>query len=254
MRKIIIALVLAAAPVLALALPEGVKIDHAPINPANRPSLQRGARLFMNYCSGCHSLQYQRYNRLARDFGLSNQQVAQNLIFTANTKPGDTIQNAMRKEEAKLWFGAPPPDLSVIARARAGEHNSGADYLYTYLRSFYYDPKRPFGTNNTVFPSVSMPNVLWELQGRQEPVYKEETGAEGKPKKVLEGFRIIKPGSRTPEEFDRDVADVVNFLTYVAEPVQLERKSLGIWVLAYLVLAFIVFYRLKVEYWKDVHG
>jgi ubiquinol-cytochrome c reductase cytochrome c1 subunit len=195
---------------------------------------------------GCHSAQYQRYNRMARDLGLTDEQVLDNLIFTG-VKIGETMKNAMPKDTAKKWFGAAPPDLSVIARSR------GADYLYTYLRTFYLDESRPYGANNAIFPSVGMPHVLWELQGWQKAVYKTVKDASGNPMEVIDGFELVQEGSMPPREFDKAMADLVSFMVYIAEPIQQERKRIGVWVLLFLVLAFAVFYPLKKEYWKDVH-
>ena len=247
MRKFILALICAALPNLTFAAGGGYHLDTAPINLENQASLQRGAKLFVNYCMGCHSAAYQRYNRLARDIGLTDEQVEENLILTADTKVGDTMKNAMPSADAKRWFGAPPPDLSLIARSR------GADYLYTYLRTFYLDESRPLGVNNAVFPSVGMPHVLWELQGWQKPIHETVEDASGEPREVIAGFEIVDPGELTPPEYDAAIADLVNFLAYVSEPIQLERKQIGVWVLFYLIIAFVVFYFLKKEYWKDVH-
>lgn len=216
--------------------------DKAPINFNNKASLQRGAQLFVNYCMGCHSAKYQRYNRFARDTGASDDVVKENLIFNPNVKVGDTMVIGMTEKDGKGWFGAAPPDLSLIARSR------GVDYLYNYLRGFYIDESRPYGVNNSVFPMVGMPHVLWQLQGWQKPVYEMVEG-----KEVIQGFEIVEPGSMSVKEFDSAMADMVNFLSYVGEPVQQERKDLGFWVILYLLLALIVFYLLKVEYWKDVH-
>ncbi len=247
MRKVIIAFALLVLPSLALAVTEGYPLDKAPIDLSNKASLQRGAKLFVNYCMGCHSAQYQRYNRLARDLNLTDEQVTDNLIFTNDTKVGDTMKIAMPGDDAKKWFGAAPPDLSVIARSR------GVDYLYTYLRTFYLDESRPWGVNNAVFPSVGMPHVLWELQGWQKPVYGTVHDASGEEKEVVTGVQLAEPGVMTQPEFDAAMADLVNFLAYVGEPAQLERKRIGWWVLGFLALAFAVFYPLKKEYWKDVH-
>ena len=248
MKQLIIVLILTLLPGLSLAAGAGrYPLDHAPINPDNKASLQRGAKLFVNYCLGCHSAAYQRYNRLARDIDLTDEQVAQNLILTPDTKVGDTMQNAMRKEDAKRWFGAPPPDLSLIARSR------GVDYLYTYLRTFYVDESRPFGVNNAAFPSVGMPHVLWELQGWQKPIYDSAADDHGTGKKEIVGFELVDPGALTPVEFDAAMTDLVNFLAYIAEPIKQQRKSIGVWVLFYLIITFVVFYFLKQEYWKDVH-
>ncbi|HXH04159.1 MAG TPA: cytochrome c1 [Candidatus Competibacteraceae bacterium] len=252
MRKII-AFLLMALPGLVLAVEAGYPLDPAPINLEDKTSLQRGARLFVNYCMGCHSVQYQRYNRLARDVGLTDELVLQNLVFTG-AKVGDTMQNAMSKTigddgkpAARRWFGAQPPDLSLIARSR------GVDYLYTYLRTFYVDEKRPLGVNNAVFPMVGMPHALWELQGLQKPIYEKHKDAEGNETEVIVGFQQVVPGKLNATEYNAAVADLVNFLAYVAEPIKLERQRIGVWVLAFLALCIVVFYLLKEEYWKDVH-
>lgn len=248
MRRLISAIgfVTLLLPGLALAAAAGVPLDEAPIDLENDASLQRGAKLFVNYCLGCHSADYQRYNRLARDIGLTDEQVEKNLIFTG-AKVGETMQNAMPRQQAKEWFGAPPPDLSLIARSR------GVDWLYSYLRTFYLDEERPWGVNNAVFPAVGMPHVLWELQGWQVPVYETHEDTQGEEEKVITGFEIVVPGSMTPPEFDAAMGDLVNFLAYIGEPIQLERQRIGWWVLLYLIVAFAVFYPLKKEYWKDIH-
>lgn len=245
MRKIIFALLFAALPGLAAASGGEVHLDRAPVDLHDTASLQRGAKLFVNYCLSCHSAAAERYNRMGRDLGLTDEQVEKNLML-ASEKVGDPMTVAMRKADAKEWFGAPPPDLSVIARAR------GADYLYTYLRTFYLDDTRPFGVNNAAFPGASMPHVLWELQGLQEPVYETVTHGE-ETTQVVKGYEVVVPGKMTPAEYDQAVLDLTNFLVYLGEPVQLERQRLGIWVLAFLVLFFFVSYALKKEYWKDVH-
>ena len=252
MNTLIITL-LCLLPSLTLAAELGYPLDKAPIDLTDQASLQKGAKYFVNYCMGCHSLQYERYNRMGKDLGLSDEQVRKNLMFNPDTKVGETMKIGMPQKDAKKWFGAAPPDLSVIARSR------GSDYLYTYLRTFYLDPKRPWGVNNAAFPAVGMPHVLWELQGWQEPVYKAAGEGEGGGeqqsggKEEINGFKVVKAGSMTPPEFDAAMADLVNFLTYVSEPMKLERQRIGVWVLAFLVLAFAVFYPLKKEYWKEVH-
>ena len=247
MKKIIIALAFLALPGLSLAAGgAGYPLEKAPIDLHDKASLQSGAKLYVNYCMGCHSLEHQRYNRLARDIGLTDEQVKENLIFTG-AKVGETMKNAMPKADAKNWFGVTPPDLTVIARSR------GVDYLYTYLQTFYLDPTRPFGVNNAAFPNAGMPHVLWELQGMQKAVYEVHKDAEGNEAKVLKGFELVQPGSMSPPEFKAAMADLVNFLAYVGEPIQLKRQSIGIWVLLFLALTTVVFYLLKKEYWKDVH-
>jgi ubiquinol-cytochrome c reductase cytochrome c1 subunit len=225
---------------------EGYLLQKAPIDLYNKSSLQKGAKLFINYCMGCHSLEHQRYNRMARDIGLTDDQVKENLIFTG-AKVGELMRNSMPKSDAKGWFGVVPPDLSLIARAR------GVDYLYTYLQTFYLDPTRPFGVNNAVFPNVGMPHALWELQGWQKPVYEPILSKASGETKVISGFELVEPGKMSPPEFKEAMADLVNFLAYVGEPIQLERQRIGIWVVLFLFLASIVFYLLKKEYWKDIH-
>ncbi len=249
MKKIIVAIALLALPALSLAAGgEGYPLERAPIDLHNKASLQKGAKLYVNYCMGCHSLEHQRYNRLARDIGLTDEQVKQNLIFTG-AKVGELMKNAMPKTDAKQWFGVVPPDLTLIARSR------GTDYLFTYLQTFYLDPTRPFGVNNAVFPNAGMPHVLWELQGWQKPVYEVHKAKEkGAPEtKALTGFELVQPGSMSPPEFREAMADLVNFLSYVGEPAQLDRQRIGIWVVLFLALASFIFYLLKKEYWKDIH-
>lgn len=247
MKKTIFALALLAVPGLTLAAGDGgFPLQKAPIDMSNQASLQKGAKLFVNYCMGCHSLEHQRYNRLARDIGLTDEQVRENLIFTG-AKVGETMKNAMPKADAKQWFGVVPPDLTLIARSR------GVDYLFTYLQTFYVDPTRPFGVNNAVFPNAGMPHVMWDVQGMQEPVFTKHKDAAGTETQVLTSLKLTQPGSMTAPEFKEAMGDLTNFLAYVAEPIQQERKRIGIWVMLFLALTTVVFYLLKKEYWKDVH-
>ncbi|MDI6751142.1 MAG: cytochrome c1 [Pseudomonadota bacterium] len=236
MKKLLIALL--CAPLLAFASGEALHLDKAPDRSRDLPALQNGAKVFVNYCLNCHSASYMRYNRL-RDIGLTEQQIKDNLLFTQE-KVGELMTIAMRRAEAKQWFGAAPPDLTVIARARASEFGSGADWLYTYLRSFYRDDSRPSGWNNVLFSNVAMPHVLWELQGEQV------LGPDHK-------LTLAKPGLMKPEEYDAMVADLVGFLNYMGEPMQNYRKELGVVVLIALAILFVLAYALKREYWKDVH-
>lgn len=223
----------------------GISMDHAAIDVSNKVSLQRGAQLFVNYCLSCHSANYSRYSRVGEDLELTTLQVEDNFIFT-DSKIRDRMNVAMTEKDARTWFGAKAPDLSLVARAR------GADWVYNYLRSFYLDESRPFGVNNLVLANASMPHVLWELQGWQKPVYKEgEVDPSGHP--TFEKLELIEPGEMPPKEYDKAVLDLTNFLVYLSEPAQLKRQQLGLWVLAFLVLFFIVAYLLKKEYWKDVH-
>lgn len=233
-----------ALPMVAMASEEEVHLDKAPINLNNQESLQRGARLFVNYCLNCHSANYMRYNRLV-DIGLSEEQIKSNLLF-AGEKVGDTMTVAMPKDDSKAWFGVVPPDLTVEARART------ADWLYTYLRGFYRDDSRPTGWNNVAFSNVGMPHILWELQG-QQVLKTEEHVDENGVKTETHRLVLDKPGTMTPVEYDSAMADLVNYLVFMAEPAQTQRKKLGIFVLLFLGLLFVVSYYLKKEFWKDIH-
>ncbi len=253
-RQLLVALL--AAPVLALAAGDEVALDRAPIDERDLTSLQRGARVYVNYCLGCHEASYMRYNRL-EDLGLNAQQIRDNLIFT-DAKVGDLMKNNMDSRDAKEWFGAVPPDLTVIARSRSSPAGSGADWLYTYLRSFYRDPARPTGWNNVVYRDVGMPHVLWQLQGEQAlrtEVIEIPLGGDEEEvlKREEQKLVLAAPGSLTPVEYDRLVADLVNFLSYMAEPAKRTRIEIGIYVLLFLGLLFVLAYALKKEYWKDVH-
>lgn len=223
---------------------EGPAMAPANVDIGNQASLQRGARNFMNYCSGCHSAKYVRYNQLGRDLGLTEQQLIDNLMFTA-VKPTETIDIAMRPADAQRWFGQAPPDLSLITRAK------GVDYVYNFLRGFYVDPKRPLGVNNLMLPNASMPHVLWSLQGLQRAVY-EEHEHEGVKTQQFKGFELERAGTLKPAEYDEFVRDTVNFLAYIGEPVKQQRESLGVLVIAFLVVFGLFAYLLKQEIWKDV--
>ena len=236
MKKLFLALLF--APLLAFAAGAELHLDKAPNKANDMAALQHGAKLFVNYCLNCHSASYLRYNRL-NDIGLTEEQIKGNLLFTAE-KTGETMTIAMQRADAKLWFGAPPPGLTVIARARSSEFGSGADWLYTYLRGFYRDNARPTGWNNVVFANVGMPHVLWELQGEQV------MGADHK-------LQLAKPGKMKPAEYDAAVADLVAFLNWMGEPMAEFRKNLGVIVLIALALLFVFAYALKREYWKDIH-
>ncbi|MCK4743073.1 MAG: cytochrome c1 [Sulfuriflexus sp.] len=245
MKKIIIALVMVSFSGLLSAAGK-LHLDEANIDLTDKASLQRGAKLFTNYCLNCHSASFMRYNRMGKDLGISDILVEENLIFS-DDKVGDLMKVAMTTEDGASWFGTPPPDLSVISRAK-GAGSVGADWLYTYFRSFYVDESRPFGVNNTVFKDVGMPHVLWELQGMQKLLNADEVKHGATPE-----FAMVSTGSMTVEEYDTAARDLTNFLVYVGEPSQLKRLGLGPWVLAFLVFFFFVSYALKKEYWKDVH-
>jgi ubiquinol-cytochrome c reductase cytochrome c1 subunit len=240
MKKLILAFLLAVVPVLTMASGEGPHLDAANIDVTDQASLQRGAKYFFNYCVGCHSLKFQRYNRIGRDLGLTVDEVKENLMFTSDNI-GDTVQVAMSPLDAKKWFGVVPPDLSVTARYR------GVDWIYTYLRSFYVDNKRPFGVNNLVFKDVGMPNVLGQLQGTQKAVVKQVDGVEEHE------LELESPGSLNAEEFDGVARDLTTFLSYVGEPIQAKRRAMGKWVLLFIGVFFVFGYLLKKEYWKDIH-
>jgi ubiquinol-cytochrome c reductase cytochrome c1 subunit len=231
---------LAAAPVVAFASGATIHLDRAPVNLTDQDSLQRGARMFVNYCLNCHSAGVMRYSRL-QDIGLTEDQIKDNLLF-AGEKTGETMKVGMAKADGKAWFGATPPDLSVISRSR------GADWLYTYLRGFYRDDTRATGWNNTVFDKVGMPHVMWTLQGEMAPVYKKVGEHE-----VIERLELVKPGSVTLAEYDAMVGDLVNYLVWMGEPAQVQRKQLGLIVLIFLAVFFVVAYYLKKEFWKDIH-
>ncbi len=265
MKKILAAFAIALFPLAAFAAGGAVHLDHVETNVRDQAVLQRGAQLYMNYCMGCHSLQYERYQRFQTGLGVPEDLVMKHLRFDTEAKIGDLMVNSMKTKDAKVWFGAPPPDLTLIARSR------GVDYLYTYLRTFYKDPARPWGVNNKVFPDVGMPHVLIGLQGVQEcepgPSHAENGGVlrdpltgkevlygeDGKPLNPCGRLKVTVPGSLTPAEYDTAVYDLANFLNYIAEPMQEQRKRTGVFVLFFLAILFVFAWLLNREYWKDVH-
>lgn len=252
MRKIIaLWLVCLTGPVLA-AGGGGVQLQPAHNDLSDKASLQRGAKLFVNYCLSCHSAAYMRYQRMGDDLGLSKEQVEENLMFAAE-KIGETMQVAMNPEDAEQFFGITPPDLSVIARAR------GTDWLYTYLMNFYLDDSRPWGVNNLLFRDMSMPHVMWDIQGWQVPVYETVKDKEGHEHEVIVGLELQGAENMSAEElrlkkaeYRRAVRDLVNYLEYMGEPAKLQRISLGFNVIAFLLVLFALTYLLKVELWRDV--
>jgi len=246
MRTKLLVLAAALLPVASLAAGGGgANLDKANVDVGNRASLQRGAANFVNYCLGCHSAQYVRYNRMAADIGITEQQLIDNLMFTGE-RPHDLMKIGINRDDALRWFGVVPPDLSLIARSR------GADYVYTFLRSYYAEPGRPTGVNNLVLPGTAMPHVLWELQGTQDAVWEGHVDAQGNAQKHFKEFQLATPGTLTPEQFDGFVRDTVTFLEYIAEPAQLKRRALGFPVIAFLVFFTLLAYALKKEFWKDV--
>lgn len=237
MKALMIAAIMAmislgSAPLMAAS--SGAELDHFEVDLHDKASLQRGAQIFTNYCLSCHAASFMRYNRMAKDLDISEELVIENLMFTTD-KIGETMQIAMRPEDAKKWFGVTPPDLSVIARAR------GTDWLYSYLRNFYLDDTRPIGTNNPFLVNAAMPHVLWEQQG-----FLQKDAESGE-------LSLAREGQLTPHQYDQYVGDLVNFLAYLSEPSKLQRLALGKWVLLYLALFFVIALALKKAYWKDVH-
>lgn len=240
---------------VAEAAEAGIRLDRAPADRfTDIQALQRGAAMFVNYCLNCHSAQSMRYNRL-KDIGIADEQIKNNLLFTGE-KVGELMTISMSKKDAKDWFGAPPPDLSVIARARASGAGSGADWLYTYLRTFYRDPSRESGWNNMAFANVGMPHVLYDLQGEQVAKFVKEKDPHDSTKTIqkFEGFEIVKPGKMSKLEFDNAIGDLVGYLVWMAEPVATQRKQLGIAVLLFLgVFLLPCAWMLNRSYWKDIH-
>ena len=248
-KKLLI--VLALFPLLAQA-EEGFTLDRAPEYSNDLAVLQNGAKLFVNYCLSCHSASAMRFNRL-KDIGLTEDQIKKNLLFTTD-KVGDLMKVSLTTKDGKEWFGAAPPDLSVMVRAKSSAAGSGADYIYTYLRTYYKDDTRPTGWNNLVYPNVAMPHVLWELQGIREARFIEENDPHepGKTIHKFTGFEQLKPGKMTTIEYDTAISDLVNYMSWMSEPAQATRKQLGVWVLLFLGVFLILAWRLSASYWKDI--
>jgi len=245
MKKLILSLLFLVPSAVFAAGGHAIHLDDANIDLSDQEALQRGAKYFVNYCQNCHSAKYVRYKKM-EEIGLTEDQIKDNLMFVGDNVRGP-MTIAMSTDDAAAWFGAPPPDLTLTARLR------GENWLYTYLRSFYLDPSRPFGVNNTVFPEVGMPHVLWQLQGWQKPVYEEHTDAEGHTVKTIKGLELAQPGQMSPEEYDAAMRDLVTFLAWTGEPMKLERQRLGVWVLLFLAVFTVLAYFLKKAYWEDVH-
>ena len=246
MRRLLTFIICFLAFTLANAAEEGVYF-HAHVDLSNKASLQRGARIFVNYCQGCHSAAFMRYSRLGKDLGISEDVLKKNLMFGTD-KTGDTMTSSLSKAEGVQFFNVAPPDLSVIARAR------GADWLYSYFMTFYRDDSRPTGVNNMTFKDVAMPDVLWKLQGWQRPVLKEGVDPGKKIEtEDIDHLELETPGTLTQKEYADTVNDLVNFLVYMGEPAKLKRYTVGGWVMVYLLVLLCVVYLVKKEYWRDVH-
>jgi ubiquinol-cytochrome c reductase cytochrome c1 subunit len=258
MKKLILSLIASLAVLVSVgqaqAATDGVPWEKFPTKRlTDVASLQNGAKLFANYCLNCHSAAFMRYNRL-RDIGLTEQQIKDNLIFTG-AKVGDLMKTAMDPKDAKEWFGGVPPDLTLIARSRSdGSKGSGADYIYTYLRSYYRDETKATGWNNAAFPNVGMPHVLWELQGQQRAVYVDQKDPHDATKvvHVLKGYEPITTGTMTQRQYDDSVADLVAFLQWMGEPEQNNRVRLGVWVMLFLAVFTVIAWRLNAAFWKDI--
>jgi len=254
MKKLIIAFCLALLPTSVFAAGGNVHLDHVDLDDSNMASLQSGAKIFTNYCMGCHSARFSRYGRVADDLGIPHDLYMENLVFN-DDKIGDLMTIAMSKEHSKQFFGASPPDLTMVSRVRS------PDWLYTYLRTFYRDDSRPWGVNNKTFPNVGMPHVLLEMQGLQEcapgpiagHVKLDPLTGQAIAEDPCGNLEVTQKGSMTPEEYDQAVYDLVNFLAYTAEPMAKDRKRIGVYVLLFITLFGVFAYLLNREYWKDIH-
>jgi|SRR5210317_1020031 ubiquinol-cytochrome c reductase cytochrome c1 subunit len=271
MKKLIAVAALALLPLTSFAGGgAAVQLEDANIDLTNHAAIQRGAKYFTNYCMGCHSAKYVRY-QLMKEVGLTEEEIKENLMFDKNKKVGDLMTIALAPEDAGKWFGAPAPDLTLEARLR-----KGPDWIYSYLKGFYSDPSRPMGVNNTVFKNVGMPNVLWELEGIKEAVYRYDVAHNGhavesfdnkadaaaaaakhgegyKVEKHVESLKMVKPGKLSAAEFDQVARDLSTYLVYIAEPNKLERQQMGLWVILFLSIFTVIAYMTKKEWWKDVH-
>jgi len=253
MKKLLASLLATLALMSGVHANESLVLDKFPKERVtDLAALQNGAKLFVNYCLNCHAAAFMRFNRL-RDIGLTEQQIKDNMLFPTD-KVGEIMKVSLDPKDAKAWFGATPPDLTLVARSRASANGSGADYLYTYLRSFYRDDTRPSGWNNLVFPNVGMPHVLWELQGQRAAKFVEEADPHDPAKKVhkFEGFEQLTPGKMSPQEFDSNIADLVAYLQWMGEPMQNQRTRIGVGVLIFLAIFTFIAWRLNAAFWKDV--
>ncbi len=250
MKKLLLGLLLSVGLVFGVhAAGGGIAWDKAPNKTNDMVALQNGAKLFVNYCQNCHAAAYMRFNRL-KDIGLSDQQIKDNLLFSTD-KIGETMNVSMDVKSAKTWFGVVPPDLTLVARSRSGPGGSGADYLYTYLRTYYRDDTKATGWNNLAYPNAAMPHVLWELQGERKPIY-EDVLNHGKTVSVVKGWQQVTPGTMTQSQYDQSMGDLVGFLQWMSEPAQNNRVQIGVWVLLFLLLLTFFAWRLNAAFWKDV--
>ena len=250
MKKILLGFALALGfSGAAMAAGGSIPLDKAPQRTNDMAALQNGAKLFVNYCLSCHSAAFMRYNRL-RDIGLNDKQIADNLTFTTD-KIGDTMKASIDPRQAKQWFGVNPPDLTLIARSRSSKAGTGADYVYTLLRTYYRDDTKPTGWNNLAFPNIGMPNPLWELQGEQRPVV-EKVMSHGHEVERVKGWEPVKAGTLSAAEYDRNVGDLVAYLQWMAEPAQNSRVRIGVWVMLFLAAFTVVAWRLNAAFWKDI--
>lgn len=250
-KKVSLALLMAVGIVSTASAAGGSSIpwDKAPVKTTDLASLQNGAKYFVNYCLNCHSAAFMRFNRL-KDIGLTEQQIKDNLLFPTD-KVGETMKASIDPKQAKDWFGANPPDLTLIARSRSSHSGPGSDYLYTLLRSYYRDDSKATGWNNLAFPNIGMPHILWELQGERKPLF-EIQKSHGHDVQVFKGWEQVSPGTMTPNQYDQAVGDLVNYLHWMAEPAQNSRVRIGVWVLLFLTLFTFVAWRLNAAFWKDV--
>ncbi|MGV3727393.1 cytochrome c1 [Hydrogenophaga sp.] len=250
MKKILLGFMLAMGMSGAvLAAGGNIPLDKAPKRTNDMAALQNGAKLFVNYCLSCHSAAFMRYNRL-RDIGLTDKQISENLVFTTD-KIGDTMKASIDPKQAKQFFGVNPPDLTLIARSRSSGAGSGADYVYTLLRSYYRDETKPTGWNNLAFPNIGMPHPLWELQGERRPVY-EKVMSHGHEVDRVKGWEQLKPGTLSDARYDDNVGDLVAYLQWMAEPAQNSRVRIGVWVLLFLAAFTVIAWRLNAAFWKDI--
>jgi ubiquinol-cytochrome c reductase cytochrome c1 subunit len=250
MKKILLGFALALGMSGAvLAAGGGIPLEKAPQRTNDMAALQNGAKLFVNYCLNCHSAAFMRYNRL-RDIGLNDKQIAENLTF-ATDKIGDTMKSSIDPRDAKAWFGANPPDLTLVARSRSSHSGTGADYIYTLLRSYYRDDTKPTGWNNLMYPNIGMPNPLWELQGERRPLFT-KVSSHGHEVEVHKGWEPVKPGTLSAAQFDHEVGDLVAYLQWMSEPGQNTRVRIGVWVLLFLGVFTLIAWRLNAAFWKDI--